>query len=188
VLGTRGDVDLPLAGQRHKVLRNGLSVPPRLTIANLINMAMKPKWCLEMLRARRRIFGNLVVFDDALVGAGCRKDDLNMLQAVSPCAVIRVNSGIKLLQGGLELANVRLAEAFIRKALSLAYELFGIRWPVAVLARSSAKPDLDLESPLADDAPARLERAEDNEQRGLLLDGLGDRERGPVQARLVRLE
>jgi L-lactate dehydrogenase (cytochrome) len=53
-------LDLPLAGQRHKVLRNGLSVPPRLTIANLINMVMKPKWCLEMLRARRRIFGNLV--------------------------------------------------------------------------------------------------------------------------------
>ena len=53
-------LDLPLAGQRHKVLRNGLSVPPRLTIANLINMVMKPKWCLEMLRTRRRIFGNLV--------------------------------------------------------------------------------------------------------------------------------
>jgi L-lactate dehydrogenase (cytochrome) len=53
-------LDLPLAGQRHKVLRNGLSVPPRLTIANLINMVMKPKWCLEMLRTRRWIFGNLV--------------------------------------------------------------------------------------------------------------------------------
>jgi L-lactate dehydrogenase (cytochrome) len=53
-------LDLPLAGQRHKVLCNGLSVPPRLTIANLIDMAMKPKWCLEMLRTRRRSFGNLV--------------------------------------------------------------------------------------------------------------------------------
>ncbi len=53
-------LDLPMAGQRHKVLRNGLSVPPRLTVANLINMVMKPKWCLEMLRTRRRIFGNLV--------------------------------------------------------------------------------------------------------------------------------
>jgi L-lactate dehydrogenase (cytochrome) len=53
-------LDLPLAGQRHKVLRNGLSVPPRPTIANLIDMAMKPKWCLKMLRTRRRFFGNLV--------------------------------------------------------------------------------------------------------------------------------
>ena len=53
-------LDLPMAGQRHKVSRNELSVPPRLTIANLIDMAMKPKWCLEMLRTRRRSFGNLV--------------------------------------------------------------------------------------------------------------------------------
>jgi L-lactate dehydrogenase (cytochrome) len=52
-------LDLPLAGQRHKVLRNGLSVPPRLTIANLINMTMKPRWCLNMLCTRRRTFGNL---------------------------------------------------------------------------------------------------------------------------------
>jgi L-lactate dehydrogenase (cytochrome) len=59
-------LDLPLAGQRHKVLRNGLSVPPRLTIANLINMVMKPKWCLEMLRTRRRIFGNLVGYVDGV--------------------------------------------------------------------------------------------------------------------------
>jgi L-lactate dehydrogenase (cytochrome) len=53
-------LDLPMTGQRHKVSRNGISVPPRLTIANLIDMAMKPKWCLEMLRTRRRSFGNLV--------------------------------------------------------------------------------------------------------------------------------
>jgi hypothetical protein len=39
-------------------------------------------------------------------------DDLNMLQAVSPCAVIRVSSGIKLLQGGLELANVGIISAY----------------------------------------------------------------------------
>ena len=52
-------LDLPLAGQRHKILRHGLSVPPRLTATNLIDMAMKPRWCLNMLRTRRRSFGNL---------------------------------------------------------------------------------------------------------------------------------
>jgi L-lactate dehydrogenase (cytochrome) len=52
-------LDLALAGQRHKDMRNGLSVPPRLTIANLIDMATKPRWCLKMLRTRRRTFGNL---------------------------------------------------------------------------------------------------------------------------------
>jgi L-lactate dehydrogenase (cytochrome) len=52
-------LDLALSGQRHKDMRNGLSVPPRLTIGNLIDMARKPGWCLKMLRARRRTFGSL---------------------------------------------------------------------------------------------------------------------------------
>jgi L-lactate dehydrogenase (cytochrome) len=66
-------LDLPLASQRHKVLR-GLAVPPRLTIANLIDMAMKPKWCLEMLRTRRRSFANLVGHVDGV-------DDMTSLLA-----------------------------------------------------------------------------------------------------------
>ncbi|WGG52446.1 alpha-hydroxy acid oxidase [Rugamonas sp. DEMB1] len=53
-------LDLQVLGQRHKGLRNGLSAPPRLTIANLINMATKPRWCLGMAGTRRRGFGNIV--------------------------------------------------------------------------------------------------------------------------------
>jgi L-lactate dehydrogenase (cytochrome) len=41
-------------------LRNGLSAPPKLTIANLINLATKPRWCLGMLGTKRRSFGNIV--------------------------------------------------------------------------------------------------------------------------------
>ncbi|HNU10439.1 MAG TPA: alpha-hydroxy acid oxidase [Rubrivivax sp.] len=53
-------LDLQILGQRHKDLKNGLSAPPKPTIANLINMAMKPRWCLGMLGTRRRQFGNIV--------------------------------------------------------------------------------------------------------------------------------
>ncbi|MES2075443.1 MAG: alpha-hydroxy acid oxidase [Pseudomonadota bacterium] len=53
-------LDLQVLGQRHKDLRNGLSAPPRLTIANLVNMATKPRWCLGMAGTRRRGFGNIV--------------------------------------------------------------------------------------------------------------------------------
>jgi L-lactate dehydrogenase (cytochrome) len=53
-------LDLQVLGQRHKDLRNGLSAPPRLTIANMINMATKPRWCLGMAGTRRRGFGNIV--------------------------------------------------------------------------------------------------------------------------------
>ncbi|VTU24460.1 L-lactate dehydrogenase [cytochrome] [Variovorax sp. PBS-H4] len=52
-------LDLQIIGQRHKDLRNGLSVPPKPTLANLANMATKPRWCMGMLGTKRRNFGNV---------------------------------------------------------------------------------------------------------------------------------
>ncbi|HEX7637760.1 MAG TPA: alpha-hydroxy acid oxidase [Burkholderiaceae bacterium] len=53
-------LDLQILGQRHKDVRNGLSAPPKPTLANLLNLATKPRWCLGMLGTRRRSFGNIV--------------------------------------------------------------------------------------------------------------------------------
>jgi L-lactate dehydrogenase (cytochrome) len=53
-------LDLQVLGQRHKDVRNGLTTPPRPTLANLLNLATKPRWCLGMLGTRRHGFGNLV--------------------------------------------------------------------------------------------------------------------------------
>jgi L-lactate dehydrogenase (cytochrome) len=53
-------VDLQILGQRHKDVKNGLSAPPKPTIANMINLVMKPRWCLGMLGTRRRTFRNIV--------------------------------------------------------------------------------------------------------------------------------
>ncbi len=53
-------LDLQILGQRHKDLKNGLSAPPKLTLANLLNMATKPRLCLGMAGTRRREFGNIV--------------------------------------------------------------------------------------------------------------------------------
>ncbi len=53
-------LDLQILGQRHKDLKNGLSAPPKLTIANIINMMTKPRWCLGMLGTQNREFGNIV--------------------------------------------------------------------------------------------------------------------------------
>jgi len=53
-------LDLQILGQRHKDLKNGLSAPPKLTLANMIDLATKPRWCLGMLGTRRRQFGNIV--------------------------------------------------------------------------------------------------------------------------------
>jgi isopentenyl diphosphate isomerase/L-lactate dehydrogenase-like FMN-dependent dehydrogenase len=53
-------LDLQVIGQRHKDLKNGLTAPPSPTIANIINLLMKPRWCLGMAGTRRHTFGNLV--------------------------------------------------------------------------------------------------------------------------------
>lgn len=53
-------LDLQVLGQRHKDLKNGLSVPPKPTLRNWINLATKPRWCLGMLGTPRRQFGNIV--------------------------------------------------------------------------------------------------------------------------------
>ena len=53
-------LDLQVLGQRHKDVRNGLSAPPKPTLANLLNLLTRPRWCLGMLRTRRRQFGNIV--------------------------------------------------------------------------------------------------------------------------------
>lgn len=53
-------LDLQMLGQRHKDIKNGLSAPPRPTLANMINLVTKPRWCVGMLGTKRRTFGNIV--------------------------------------------------------------------------------------------------------------------------------
>ena len=53
-------LDLQILGQRHKDLKNGLSAPPKPTLANILNLFTKPRWCLGMLGTKRRQFGNIV--------------------------------------------------------------------------------------------------------------------------------
>jgi L-lactate dehydrogenase (cytochrome) len=53
-------LDTAMLGQRHRDVKNGLSVPPRLTVGNLLALAARPAWGLRMLRARRWVFANVV--------------------------------------------------------------------------------------------------------------------------------
>jgi len=52
-------LDLQIQGQRHQDLKNGLTVPPRLTLGTFLDIASKPSWALNVLRGKRRSFGNL---------------------------------------------------------------------------------------------------------------------------------
>jgi L-lactate dehydrogenase (cytochrome) len=52
-------LDLQVMGSRHCDIKNGMSVPPRLTLSNAIDTLSKPKWAVGILRGRRKTFGNL---------------------------------------------------------------------------------------------------------------------------------
>jgi L-lactate dehydrogenase (cytochrome) len=52
-------VDLQLLGQRHRDIRNGMTVPPELRLKNFIDIATKPAWALSVLRGKRKTFGNI---------------------------------------------------------------------------------------------------------------------------------
>lgn len=52
-------LDLNMLGQRHCDIKNDLTVPPRVTLANLVDIATKPGWVARVLRGKRKTFGNL---------------------------------------------------------------------------------------------------------------------------------
>jgi L-lactate dehydrogenase (cytochrome) len=53
-------LDLQVLGQRHKDLKNGLSVPPKPNLAVILDLLTKPRWGLQMLGTERRTFRNIV--------------------------------------------------------------------------------------------------------------------------------
>jgi L-lactate dehydrogenase (cytochrome) len=52
-------VDLQAMAVRRRDAKNGLSVPPRLTLKNVLDVLSKPRWIAGMLSTRRHSFGNL---------------------------------------------------------------------------------------------------------------------------------
>ena len=53
-------IDLQMMGQRHADIKNGLSVPPKVRLRNVVDVMSKPAWALSVLRGKRKTFGNLV--------------------------------------------------------------------------------------------------------------------------------
>jgi L-lactate dehydrogenase (cytochrome) len=52
-------VDLQVLGQRHRDIKNGLTVPPQIRLKNLIDVATKPAWVWSVMKGKRKTFGNL---------------------------------------------------------------------------------------------------------------------------------
>jgi L-lactate dehydrogenase (cytochrome) len=51
-------VDCPVLGQRERDIRNGFTINPRVTLANLVDTAMHAGWWLRMARSPRLTFRN----------------------------------------------------------------------------------------------------------------------------------
>ncbi len=63
-------VDLQLLAQRHRDIKNGLTVPPKMKLANILDIMTKPRWAMGILGTRRRSFGNLVGHVKGLTNTG----------------------------------------------------------------------------------------------------------------------
>ncbi len=107
-------LDLQVIGQRHKDLKNGLTAPPRPTLANLLNLATKPRWCLGMAATRRHTFRNLVghvqgVSDMRSLGAWTREQFDPRLSWTDVAWVKEQWGGKLILKGIMDVEDARLA-------------------------------------------------------------------------------
>ncbi len=107
-------LDLQVIGQRHKDIRNGLTAPPKPTLANLLNLMTKPRWCLGMAQTRRHGFGNLIghakgVSDMSSLGAWTREQFDPTLSWADIDWVRRQWTGKLILKGIQDVVDARLA-------------------------------------------------------------------------------
>jgi len=107
-------LDLQVIGQRHKDLKNGLTAPPRPTLANIINLATKPRWCLGMAGTRRHTFRNLVghvkgVSDMRSLSAWTNEQFDPRLSWADVAWVKEQWGGKLILKGIMEVEDARLA-------------------------------------------------------------------------------
>lgn len=88
-------VDTPVAGRRHRDVRNGLTIPPQLTLRTLADMAVHPRWWMNLLTTQPLTFATLTstegtvadligrVFDPSIT-----VDDLDWLRSAWPGTLV----------------------------------------------------------------------------------------------------
>jgi len=103
-------LDLQVIGERRRDPRNGLTIPPQLTLRNAWDVASKPTWALRVLFGKRRTFGNLV----GRIGGSSGINTLAEWTAANWRDVEWVRSrwpGKLIMKGVLDAEDARLAVA-----------------------------------------------------------------------------
>ena len=110
-------LDLQILGQRHKDLKNGLSAPPKLTPASIADLATRWRWGIEMLRTKRRFFGNIVghakgVTDTANLASWTAEQFDPQLDWTKIARIRDLWGGKLILKGILDAEDARIAADF----------------------------------------------------------------------------
>jgi L-lactate dehydrogenase (cytochrome) len=110
-------LDLQILGQRHKDLKNGLSAPPKMTVSNIIDIATKWRWALQMAQTRRHSFGNIVghakgVKDLSSLGAWTAEQFDPQLDWAKIAKIRDLWNGKLVLKGVLDEDDARRAADF----------------------------------------------------------------------------
>ena len=107
-------LDLQVLGQRHKDLKNGMTAPPKPTIANVLNLMTKLRWCAGMAGTRRHGFGNLIghakgVSDMSSLGAWTKEQFDPRLNWDDVEWIKKRWGGKLILKGVMDVEDARLA-------------------------------------------------------------------------------
>lgn len=107
-------LDLQVQGQRHKDLKNGLSAPPKLTMASIANLATKWSWGLQMLQTKRRTFGNVIghakgVSDPSSLSSWTAEAFDHALDWKRVAELMKMWGGKVILKGILDVEDAKMA-------------------------------------------------------------------------------
>ncbi|MGJ8585160.1 MAG: alpha-hydroxy acid oxidase [Marinosulfonomonas sp.] len=107
-------LDLQILGQRHKDLKNGLSVPLRPTLGNIADLATKWRWIAGMAQTKNRTFGNIVghakgVSDLSSLSVWTREQFDPQLDWAKIKEIKKMWGGPLILKGILDVEDAKLA-------------------------------------------------------------------------------
>lgn len=107
-------VDLQILAQRHRDIKNGLTVPPKMKLANILDIMTKPRWAMGILGTKRRSFGNLVghvkgLTNTGSLGAWTAEQFDPALNWEDVKWIRKLWKGKLIIKGIMEVADARLA-------------------------------------------------------------------------------
>ena len=107
-------LDLQIMGQRHKDIKNGMSAPPKFTLASMADLATKWPWGIEMLQTKRRFFGNIVghakeVTDPTSLSSWIAEAFDHSLDWARVAELMKMWGGPVILKGILDVDDARKA-------------------------------------------------------------------------------